>query len=111
MTFYSTDYINNTSDYQECYKYVIAPFTVKDYLRGFSIFAPKFLYEYADSSNGPDITHANYVLVGYMIAISGGDPYDKIVPIALASELAELKVLADMNILDPLSIVNKLSGF
>ena len=111
MTFYSTDYINSTPDYQECNRYEIAPFTAKDYLRGFSVFAPKFLYDYADYNNSPGITHANYALVGYMINISGGDPYDEMVPIALASELAELRVLADINILDPLSIVNKLSGF
>lgn len=111
MTFYSIDYINSTSDYQECYKYAIAPFTAKDYLKGFSIFAPKFLHDYADSINSPGITCANYALVGYMVNVSGGDPYDKMIPIALASELAELRVLADINKLDPLSIVNKLPGF
>ena len=108
MTFYSTDYINSTPDYQECYRYEIAPFTAEDYLRRFSIFASKFLYDYADYNNSLGITHANYVLVGYMIAISGGDPYDEIVPIALASEIAELRVLADLNKLDPCCIVNKI---
>ena len=67
MTFYSTDYINGTLDYQECYRYEIAPFTIKDYLRGFITFARKFPYSYEDSSNGHDITHAKYVLVGYIL--------------------------------------------
>ena len=108
MTFYSTDYINSTLDYQECYRYEIAPFTIKDYLRGFSTFACKFPYSYEDSSNGPDITHAKYALVGYIFVQSGGDVYDEMVPIALASELVELKVLADIINLDHCKIVNKI---
>ena len=108
MTFYSTDYINSTRDYQECYRYEIAPFTIKDYLRGFSIFARKFPYSYEDSSNGPSITHTKYVLVGYIFVQSGGDVYDEMVPIALASELVELKVLADIINLDHCKIVNKI---
>ena len=74
----------------------------------FNIFAHKFLYEYADYNNSPGIMHANYALVGYMISISGGDPYDDIVPIALSSSAFELRVLADLNKLDPCTIVNKL---
>ena len=108
MTFYSTDYINNSLDYQECYMYAIAPFNAKDCIRGFNIFARKFPYSYEDSSNGPGITHAKYVLVGYIFVQSGGDVYDEMVPIALASELVELKVLADVNNLDPCNIVNKI---
>ena len=101
MTFYSTDYINSSLDYQECYRYEIAPFNTKDYLRGFNIFAHKFPYSYEDSSNGPGIAHAKYVIVGYIFVQSDGEVYDEMVPIALASEFAELKVLADLNNLDP----------
>ena len=101
MTFYSTDYINSSLDYQECYRYEIAPFNTKDYLRGFNIFAHKFPYSYEDSSNGPSITHAKYMLVGYIFVQSDGEAYDEMVPIALASELVELKVLADLNNIDP----------
>ena len=108
MTFYSTDYTNRTFDYQECYRYAIAPFTTEDYLRRFSIFGSKFLDCYADSSNDSDIMHVKYALVGYMINISGGDPYDEIVPIALSSSAFELRVLADLNKLDPCTMTNTL---
>ena len=105
MTFYSTDYINNSLDYQECYRYAIAPFNTKDYIRGFNIFANifahKFPYSYEDSSNGLGIVHTKYMLVGYIFVQSDGEVYDEMVPIALASEFVELKVLADLNNLDP----------
>lgn len=101
MTYYSIDYINSTSDYQECYKYAIFPFTENDYIRQFSIFAPRFKLPL-------DLGWMKYALVGYYIAISGGDPYDEIVPIALASEFAELNVLADLIGLDPCERINRL---
>ena len=108
MTFYSTDYINSSLDYQECYRYEIAPFNTKDYLRGFNVFAHKFPYSYEDYRNGHGIAHAKYVLVGYGFVQSDGEVYDEMVPIALSSEFGELKVLADLNNLDPGNIGNKI---
>ena len=103
MTFYSESYKCKSLDYQDCYKYGIAPFTVKHYLTFFSTFGPEFHNE-----DYMFIAKVEFALIGYKIAVSGGDPYDQMVPIALASEFAELQVLADINGLDPLIVLDEI---
>ena len=113
MVFYSNCYEYKTLEYQECYKYAIMPFDAKDFLKGFIIdihgqyvfsveFDEEHMRAFADC-----ICNDGYILIGYRIEVSGGDPYDRVVPIALSSEFAELKMIADLNCLDPIEIVIK----
>ena len=113
MVFYSNYYEHQTLEYQECYKYAIVPFGAKDFLKGFIInidgqfvFSVEFNEEQMRAF-AKCVCNDGYILIGYRIEVSGGDPYDRLVPIAVSSELVELKVLADLNCLDPLEIVNK----
>ena len=114
MVFYSNYYEHKTLEYQECYKYAIVPFDAKDFLKkgfiiriqGQDVFSIEFNEEQMQAF-AKCVYNDGYILIGYRIEVSGGDPYDRLVPIAVSPEFVELKVLADLNCLDPLEIINK----
>ena len=89
-----------------CYRYELLNFTPEyfnsNYASTISYFPIKRLDRIA-------VLRQHYVLVGYEIAVSGGDPYDYLMPIALSDNKEELLVMADVNNYSPL--VNKVQDF
>lgn len=105
MTLYSIDH--STLDKKDFYKYVIAPFKVKDYLRWLFLLEDKATIKNWRSFL-ESLKNGAYALLGYEIAVSGGDPYDKVKPIAIASTFEEIQILVDTYGYEPIDIVNKL---
>ena len=105
MTLYNVDYVH--LDEGDFYKYAIAPFKIKDYLRWLFLLEDKATIKnwraFLES-----LKNGAYVLLGYEIDISGGDPYDKVKPIAIASTFEEIQILVDTYGYEPVYIVNKL---
>ena len=105
MTLYSIDH--STLDKKDFYKYAIAPFNLKDYLKWLFLLADKAIIKnwrtLVDS-----LENGAYVLLGYEIGVSGGDPYDMIKPIAIASTFEEIQIFVDTHNYEPIYIVNKL---
>lgn len=85
-----------------CYRYELLNFTPKYFN---SNFASTISYFPIKRLNRIAALKQHYVLVGYEIAVSGGDPYDYLMPIALSDNKEELLVMADVNGYEP--IVNK----
>jgi hypothetical protein len=111
MTLYSIDH--SILDKKDFYKYAIAPFKAKDYLRWLFLLEDKVLEDKATIKNWPVFLESLnnggvYALFGYEIAVSGGDPYDMIKPIAIASTFEEIQILVDTYGYEPTYIVNKL---
>ena len=105
MTLYSIDYAH--LDEGDFYKYAIAPFKIKDYIRWLFLLEDKTTIK-SWHALVKSLENGAYALFGYEIAVSGGDPYDEVKPIAIASTFEEIQILVDTHGYEPVHIVNKL---
>ena len=95
---------NKAYELQQCYTYAIEPFSIEELFRGYTLYETTFGFDRLPSF---DVQSMAYILVGKMIEVSGGDYYDRNVPIALGDNLAELHIFADIEGLSPLNELTK----
>ena len=97
---------------EECYRFAVKPFSLKDYFN--NVYFLDHAFELNETMSSV-VQSARFMLVGYCIRTAGGDPYDFEVPLALSDNAEELVVTAEVDCLSPLdkscivnSLVNKL---
>lgn len=93
MTIESDLFKEKPSEFDSCYRFEIRECQLKDFFRGvLSDFtrAPHEVIKLVDSCT-------SWVLFGYVIFVSGGDPYDEPFPVAIASSIEELQIFADIH--------------